>query len=128
MDHFLTSQYLHSYGCTTLFNIRNQPNKHNQPNQLKRHNQVCVSLHSMVLSFLLSKLKHVHQIHAYNSRHCDLLCLPLTKTFKYQGSFRYNGACTFTQYSVSAVCGSYGDIKSNLSISQLLICQLSNYM
>ena len=31
-------------------------------------------------------------IHAYRTRHRDLLRIPLAKTTKYQGSFRINGA------------------------------------
>ena len=32
--------------------------------------------------------KYAHQIHSYNTRHRDLMRLPLAKTAKYQGSFR----------------------------------------
>ena len=33
--------------------------------------------------------------HTYNTRHRDLIRLPLAKSTKYQGSFRYNNGCTF---------------------------------
>ena len=45
--------------------------------------------------YLLTEFKYAHQVHTYNTRHRDLLRLPLAKTTKYQGSFRYNSARTF---------------------------------
>jgi hypothetical protein len=53
------------------------------------------SLHGMSPDYLLTEFKYAHQVHTYNTRHRDLLRLPLAKTTKYQGSFRYNGARTF---------------------------------
>ncbi len=38
--------------------------------------------------YLLTEFKYAHQVHTYNTRHRDLLRLPLAKTTKYQGSFR----------------------------------------
>jgi hypothetical protein len=37
--------------------------------------------------YLLTEFKYAHQVHTYNTRHRDLLRLPLAKTIKYQGSF-----------------------------------------
>ena len=53
------------------------------------------SLHGLAPSYLLTEFRHVREIHQYNTRHRDLLRLPLAKTTKYQGSFRYNGTSTF---------------------------------
>ena len=51
-------------------------------------------LHGMAPLYLLSELRHGHQIHGYNTRSHDLLCPPLAKTAKYQGSFRIKDART----------------------------------
>jgi hypothetical protein len=45
------------------------------------------SLHGMSPDYLLTEFKYAHQVHTYNTRHRDLLRLPLAKTIKYQGSF-----------------------------------------
>ena len=67
--------------------------------QMRRDYLKCIlvykSLHAMAPAYLLTEFRHAHQIHTYNTRHRDLLRLPLAKTVKYQGSFRYNGARTF---------------------------------
>ena len=46
----------------------------------------------MAPAYLLTEFKYAHKIHAYYTRHRDLLRLPLAKTTKYQGSFRFKGA------------------------------------
>ena len=67
--------------------------------QMRRDYLKCIlvykSLHAMAPAYLLTEFRHAHQIHTYNTRHRDLLRLPIAKTVKYQGSFRYNGARTF---------------------------------
>ena len=42
------------------------------------------SLHGLAPSHLLTEFRHAYEIHQYNTRHRDLLCLPLAKTTKYQ--------------------------------------------
>ena len=67
--------------------------------QARRDYLKCVlvykSLRNLAPAYLLTEFKYAHQIHTYNTRHCDLLRLPLAKTAKYQGSFRFNGARAF---------------------------------
>ena len=53
------------------------------------------------LTYLLTEFKYAHQVHAYYTRHCDLLRLPLAKTTKYQGSFRFKGARAFNTLPLS---------------------------
>ena len=55
----------------------------------------------MAPAYLLTEFKYAHQIHAYYTRHRDLLRLPLAKTTKYQGSFRFKGARAFNTLSLS---------------------------
>ena len=40
---------------------------------------------------LFHEFSHSRDFHSYNTRHRDLLRLPLAKTIKYQGSFRFSG-------------------------------------
>ena len=53
---------------------------------------VVKSMNGLAPSYLLSDFT---QAKKYNIRHWDLIRLPLAKSTKYQGSFRYNGGCTF---------------------------------
>ena len=41
---------------------------------------------------LFNEFSHSRDFHSYNTRHRDLLRLPLARTTKYQGSFRFSGA------------------------------------
>ena len=41
---------------------------------------------------LFNEFSHSRDFHSYNTRHRDLLPLPLARTTKYQGSFRFSGA------------------------------------
>ena len=50
------------------------------------------SMNGLAPSYLLSDFT---QAKKYNTRHWDLIRLPLAKSTKYQGSFRCNGGCTF---------------------------------
>ena len=50
------------------------------------------SLHGLAPAYLLNEFSHTHDIHSYNTRHRDLLRLPLARTTKYQGSIRFSGA------------------------------------
>ena len=59
------------------------------------------SLHTLAPSYLLTEFRHACEIHQYNTRHCDLLRLPVAKTTKCQGSFRYNGTSTFNSLPAS---------------------------
>ena len=56
---------------------------------------VVKSLNGLAPSYLLSDFTQAKKYHTYNTRHRDLIRLPLAKSTKYQGSFRYNGGCTF---------------------------------
>ena len=71
--------------------------------QARRDYLKCVlvykSLDGLSPAYLLTEFKHAHQFHTYNTRHRDLLRLPLAKATK--GSFRYNGACTFNTLPLS---------------------------
>ena len=53
------------------------------------------SMNGLAPSYLLSDFTQAKKYHTYNTRHRDLIRLPLAKSTKYQGSFRYNGGCTF---------------------------------
>ena len=53
---------------------------------------VIKSLHGLALAYLLNEFSHMHDFHSYNTRHKDLFRLPLARTTKYQGSFRFSGA------------------------------------
>ena len=83
-----------SVAADELFTVFSWPNLQARRDYLK-----CVlvykSLRNLAPAYLLSEFKYAHQIHTYNTRHCDLLRLPLAKTAKYQGSFRFNGARAF---------------------------------
>ena len=50
------------------------------------------SLHGLAPAYLLNEFSHARDFHLCNTRHRDLLCLPLARTTKYQGSFRFSGA------------------------------------
>ena len=50
------------------------------------------SLYGLAPAYLLNDISHAHDFHSYNTRHRDLLRLPLARTTKYQSSFRFNGA------------------------------------
>ena len=51
------------------------------------------SLHGLAPAyFILNEFSHALDFHSYNTHHRDLLRLPLARTTKYQGSFRFNGA------------------------------------
>ena len=50
------------------------------------------SLHSLAPAYLLNEFSHSRDFHSCNTRYRDLLRLPLARTTKYQGSFRFNGA------------------------------------
>ena len=39
-----------------------------------------------------TEFSHSRDFHSYNTRHRDLLRLPLARTTKYEGSFRFSGA------------------------------------
>ena len=83
-----------SVAADELFTVFSWPNLQARRDYLK-----CVlvykSLRNLAPAYLLTEFKYAHQIHTYNTRHCDLLRLPLAKTAKYQGSFRFNGARAF---------------------------------
>ena len=53
---------------------------------------VIKSLHGLAPADLLNEFSHMHDFHCYNTRHKDLFRLPLARTTKYQGSFRFSGA------------------------------------
>ena len=74
------------------------------PNLQERGNfQKCMlvykCLNNLAPPYLLDEFKHSRYYHNYNTRHRDLLRLPLTRTSKYQSSFRYNGAETWNSLS-----------------------------
>ena len=83
-----------SVAADELFTVFSWPNLQARRDYLK-----CVlvykSLRNLAPAYLLTEFKYAHQIHTYNTRHCDLLRFPLAKTAKYQGSFRFNGARAF---------------------------------
>ena len=89
-----------SVGIDELHTVFSWPNLHARQDYLK-----CVlvyeSLHGLSPAYLLTEFKHAHQFHTYNTRHRDLLRLPLAKTTKYQGSFRYNETRTFNTLPLS---------------------------
>ena len=49
-------------------------------------------LHGMAPAYLLKEFSHTRDIHSYNTRHRDLLSLPLARTTNYRGSVRFSGA------------------------------------
>ena len=53
---------------------------------------VIKSLHGLAPAYLLNEFSHVYDFHSYNTRHKDLFRLPLARTTKYQGFFRFSGA------------------------------------
>ena len=89
-----------SIGVDELHTVFSWPNLQARRDYLK-----CVlvykSLHGMAPAYLLTEFKYAHQIHAYYTRHRDLLRLPLAKTTKYQGSFRFKGARAFNTLPLS---------------------------
>ena len=52
-------------------------------------------IHGLAPPYLLNEFSHSREYHSYNTRHRDLLRLPLARTPKYQASFRYSGAKTW---------------------------------
>ena len=56
------------------------------------HIIVFKSLLGLAPAYLLNEFSHARDFHSYNTRHRDLLRLPLARTTKYQGSFRFSGA------------------------------------
>jgi len=52
-------------------------------------------IHGLAPPYLLNECSCSREYHSYNTRHRDLLRLPLARTSKYQGSFRYSGAKTW---------------------------------
>ena len=50
------------------------------------------SLHGLAPAYLIDEFSHSRDFHSYNTCHRDLLRLPLARTTKYQGSFRFSGA------------------------------------
>ena len=52
-------------------------------------------IHGLAPPYLLNEFSRSREYHSYNTRHRDLLRLPLARTSKYQGSFRYSGAKTW---------------------------------
>ena len=50
------------------------------------------SLHGLASAYLLNEFSHARDFRSYNTRHRDFLRLPLARTTKYQGSFRFSGA------------------------------------
>ena len=61
--------------------------------------QICLQifkcLNGLAPAYLLHDFHYSRDFRAYNTRNKDLLRLPLTKTTRYQSSFRYNGAKTW---------------------------------
>ena len=53
---------------------------------------VIKSLRGLAPAYLLNEFSHMHNFHCYNTRRKDLFRLPLARTTKYQGSFRFSGA------------------------------------
>ena len=49
------------------------------------------SLHGLAPAYLLNEFSHARDFHSYNTRHRDFFRLPLARTTKYQGSFRFSG-------------------------------------
>ena len=52
------------------------------------------SMNGMAPSYLLGDFNQAKKYHTYDTRHKDLIRLPLAKSSKYQSNFRYNGGCT----------------------------------
>ena len=50
------------------------------------------SLHGLASAYLLNEFSHARDFHSCNTHHRDFLRLPLARTTKYQGSFRFSGA------------------------------------
>ncbi|RMX40679.1 hypothetical protein pdam_00020710 [Pocillopora damicornis] len=57
------------------------------------------SMNGLAPPYLMSDFTQAKKYHTYNTRHRDLIRLPLAKSTKCQGSFRYNGGCTFNNLS-----------------------------
>ena len=53
--------------------------------------KVHTSLHGLAPAYLLDEISHAGDFLSYNTRHSDLLSLPLARTTKYQGFFRFSG-------------------------------------
>ena len=76
----MTPQISRTFGWPTL---------QSSPDYLK----CMLGLHGLASAYLLDELSHSRVFHSYNTRHTrDLLCLPLARTTKFQGSFRFSGA------------------------------------
>ena len=77
------------------------------------------SMNGLAPSYLLSDFTQAKKYHTYNTRHRDLIRLPLAKSTKYQGSFRYNNGCTFN--NLPKAVRSLKDLKLlKLSVSSFL--------
>ena len=67
--------------------------------QSRRDYQKCILVYkcrnSLAPEYLLNEFTQSRDYHTYNTRHRDLLRLPLAKTAKYQSSFRFSGAKTW---------------------------------
>ena len=50
------------------------------------------SLHGLAPAYLIAEFSHSRDFHSYNTCHRDLLRLPLARTTKFQGSFKFSGA------------------------------------
>ena len=76
------SQISHTFGWPTL--------------QSRRDYLKCIlvfkSLHGLAPAHPLNEFSHSRDFHSCNTRYRDLLRLPLARTIKYQGSFRFSGA------------------------------------
>ena len=60
-----------------------------------------IFLHGLAPACLLNEFSHPRDIHPYNTRHRDLLHLPLARTTKYQGSFGFRGAKIWNTLSLA---------------------------
>ena len=54
--------------------------------------QVFKCLYGLAPVYLLNHFSFSRDYHSYNTRHKDLIRMPLAKTSKFQSSFKYNGA------------------------------------
>ena len=62
------------------------------PTLQSRRDYLKCMLHGLAPAYLLNDISHAHDFPSCNTRHRDLLRLPLARTTKYQGSFRFSGA------------------------------------
>ena len=57
--------------------------------------QVCKCLNRLAPTYLLDNFEKFNQIHSFDTRNKDLLCLPQAKTTKFQTAFKINAAKTW---------------------------------